>query len=504
MSSFSLIPKFAQIPNVKHSYNVGGLFDVPTGEYVIGRHGEAVLNGGVGAITGFVGIGNQYKSTIMHFQKLQILARFVGSAGNTYDTEINIMKSRLAALSTYLPDFKGENVIDSGRWIITDKTMYYANEWYEEWKKFVDEKQDNAKTVTRTTPFLDSDGKNLMTILIPTPTEIDSFTEFETEDVANIQEANELGDSGANTMFMRQGISKTRFLTDVPKRVVKSNSPMFLTAHIGKEIPMDARAAPVKKLGFLKNGDKIKGATDKFTFLTTNAFQCQNAQPFFNDTTKGPEYPRDSDDNLKGDTDLFLVTLVNLRSKTGPSGMIMQVLVSQREGLLPSLTEFHYCKTMDRYGMEGNMQNYQMALMPEVKLARHLIRGKLMADANLRRAVHITAEMCQQDNLWHDKQSKDLQCTPKELYDALKAKGYDWAEILKTRGWWTYDNDEPVERIDGAQQYFLSTFDLLRMRKGYYHPFWMKAPAGLKLIADPHNPTAWEIMKQKFPEACKA
>lgn len=500
--TFSLIPSFAQVPNVKVSYNVGALFDIPTGVYLRGRHGESILNGGVGAITGVVGIGNQFKSTIMHFQKLQILARFVESTGNTYDTEINIMKSRLAQLATNLPDFKGEDVIDNGRWIITDKTMYYANEWYEEWKKFAKLKVDNAKQITRNTPFLEKDGKTLMTLLVPTPTEVDSFTEFETADVAGIQAANELGDSGANTMFMRQGISKTRFLTDVPKLIANSNSPMFLSAHIGKEIPMDARAAPVKKLQFLKNGDKIKGGTDKFTFLTTNCWQCQNATPLLNDGTKGPEYPRDSEDNLKFDTDLFLVTLVCLRSKTGPSGMMMQVIVSQQEGVLPGLTEFHYVKTMDRFGLGGNVQNYFLDLMPEVKLSRTAVRGKLTKDAKLRRAMNITAEMCQMSNLWHDKTTDDLMCTPAELYADLKAKGYDWDQLLDTRGWWTFDNDEPVERIDGAQQYFLSTYDLLRMRKGYYHPWWMPKPAGQTLVSEPLNEdTARRELVKKAYEA---
>lgn len=486
--AFSLVPSFAQIPEVKISYNIGALFDVPTGDIEYGRHGEAILNGGVGSITGVVGIGNQFKSTIMHFMKLQILARFVESVSSTYDTEINIMKSRLMQLGMALPDMKGQNVIAEGRWVITDKTMYYANEWYEEWKKFTKGKIDAGKEWMRDTPFLERDG-TLMRLLVPTPAEVDSFTEFETEDVAGMQAANELGDSGANTMFMRQGISKTRFLVDVPKIIAKSNSPMFLSAHIGKEIPMDARAAPVKKLQFLKNGDKIKGGTDKFTFLTTNCWQCQNAAPMINDGTKGPEYPRDSEDNMKFDTDLFLVTVVNLRSKVGPSGLVMQIIVSQQDGVLPSLSEFHYLKTMDRFGFEGNVQNYTHTFLPDVKLSRTAIRSKLENNAQLRRAFNITAEMCQMKMLWHDALTKELMCTPQELYNDLKAKGYDWNELLNTRGWWTFNNDEPVVRVDGEQQYFLSTYDLLRMRKGWYHPFWMPLLPGM--TERPSMPEEW-------------
>ncbi len=471
--NFSFQPAFAQVPYVKLSYNVGCLLDIPTGVYEFGRHGESLLNGGVGPITGIVGYGNNFKSTFMQFMSLKVLARFsvFGSTMNTYDTEINIILSRLAALANKIEEFNGENPVDSGRWQITDKTLYFANEWYELWKEFIELKYKGLASCTYDTPFIDRDGTSLMRIAVPTISQVDSFTEFETQDAANMQADNELGDSGANTLFMRQGISKTRFLTDVPKLIAKANNPMFLTAHIGKEIPMDARAAPVKKLQFLKNGDKIKGATDKFTFLTTNCWQCQNSLPMINDTTKGPEYPRHSEDNMKFDTDLFLVTVVNLRCKTGPSGLIMQIIVSQQDGVQASLSEFHYIKTVDRYGIGGNVQNYYLELAPEIKLSRTAIRGKIDKEPALRRALEITSEMCQMKMLWHNL-DEGLMCTPKELYDDLKAMGYDWNVLLDTRGWWTLDNDNQPKK-------FLSTMDLLRMRKKLYHPYWMELLPGM-------------------------
>ena len=61
----------------------------------------------------------------------------------------------------------------------------------------------------------------------------------------------------------------------------------------------------------------------------------------------------------------------------------------------------------------------------------------------------------------------ELLCTPKELYEGIKEKGYDWDMILEnTRGWWTFNNDNTVEK-------FLSTKDLLEMRLGLYKPYWL-------------------------------
>jgi hypothetical protein len=264
---------------------------------------------------------------------------------------------------------------------------------------------------------------------------------------------------------MKEGQAKKQLLSYLPKPIQQANNYVLISAHIGKNIPMDPRAAPVKKLQFLKNNDVIKGVSDDFLFLTGVCWQCQNATPLFNDTTKGPEYPRDSSDNMKGDTDLFLVTLVQLRSKVGPSGLIMQIIVSQQDGVLPSLTEFHYIKTNDRYGIEGSLQNYNLELLPDVKLSRTTVRGKLDTNPQLRRAMNITSEMCQMKYLWHDL-PEGLICTPKELRDDLIKTGYDWDVLLNTRGWWTYNNDK-------HEIPFLSTMDLLKMRKGEYHPYWL-------------------------------
>jgi hypothetical protein len=237
-----------------------------------------------------------------------------------------------------------------------------------------------------------------------------------------------------------------------------------------------AGSQPVKKLAYLPEGDKIKGTSDKFLFLTHQCYLMANARRMLNDADKTVLYPRNSDDDLKLNTDLNLVQVRNLRSKTGISGLAQMIVISQTGGVLPSLTEFHHIKEMDRYGLEGSNITYSLALYPEVKLQRTTVRSKIDSDPVLRRALNITSEMCQMSYVpgWDVMLGDDLLCTPKQLYDDLKAKGYDWDELLQTRGWWTFDNDK-------RPRPFLSTMDLLRMRKGWYHPYWMRKPAGLEV-----------------------
>lgn len=462
---------FEAAPAIKVMINIGALFDIPTGKFLEGRRGEMVLNGGLAPLTGIVGIGNNFKSTTMHYQFLTAMARMRKSTGSTYDTEVNVHEWHLKEMIDRQEEFQGEDVLDTGRWVITDKTVYTGTEWYKRQKDYLENKLKHFKNFLVDTPWWNREKTGPLQIAQPTFTELDSFTEFETDDVMEMQDKNDLGESGANTIHMRQGLAKARLLMEAPRLNCGSYNYLLMTAHLGKEGMMQNAGpggqVPVTTLKHLKNGDKIMGTTKKFTYVTHNCWHCTDAKPLTNDGTKGPEYPRDSSDVMALDTDLNTVVLRNLRSKSGISGMAMTIIVSQTEGVLPALSEFHHIKTMKRYGIGGSpsAHSYALDLYPEVNISRTTVRGKIDSDAKLRRALNITSEMCQMSYLWHDME-EGLLCTPKELYDDLKALGYDWDMLLQTRGWWAPNDDHPLP--------FLSTMDLLRMRKKLYHPYWLE------------------------------
>ena len=87
--------------------------------------------------------------------------------------------------------------------------------------------------------------------------------------------------------------------------------------------------------------------------------------------------------------------------------------------------------------------------------------------------MNITAELLQCKNFYPWVHTEELMCTPKELYEDIKKLGYDWNVLLETRGYYTanqYSNKVP----------FLSVIDLLKMRKGLYHPYFLKDDKTLK------------------------
>jgi hypothetical protein len=241
---------------------------------------------------------------------------------------------------------------------------------------------------------------------------------------------------------------------------------VLMVAQIGDKFEMDPHNPKPNKLAHLKGDIKIKGVPEKFTFIMNNCWHCYGTVPLINQSTKAPEYPRDGEDNLQGDTDLSVVRIRQLRSKSGPSGMAMEILVSQQEGVLASLTEFHHIKENNRWGLEGNNVHYNLVFCPDIKLSRTTVRDKIDRHPELRRGLNLASEMLQINDLWHHIRP-ELKCTPKQLYDDLIALGYDWNVLLNTRGWWAPEG----EHTDIP---FLSTMDFFAMRVGDYAPFWME------------------------------
>jgi hypothetical protein len=381
-----------------------------------------------------------------------------------YDTETTLTLERIYQLAQTFEHIGNQDLAEIGRLLLTDNTVCSGNEWFAKFREFANVKKKNAKEFSGTLPFVDKHGKPIKALL-PSLFEVDSLSMFTTDSVEAIYDKNNIGDSGANTDALRSAAAKNQMLMQIPTLTGSSNSYMVTTAHVGDKHQLDPYAPQVKKLAFLKGSNAFKNVPEKFTFLTNNLWYCHSTQVLQNQTTKGPEYPAGPDDDLKGDTDLQLLTLQNLRAKAGPTGMPFELVISQREGVLVGLSEFNYIKSFNRYGLGGHDRAYYLELCPDVSMQRTTVRSKINENPTLQRALEITSELCQMENLVF-LQAQGKLCTPKELFEDIKKLGYDWDEILEgTRGYWTF-RESPEEKK------FLSTMDLLNMRQGTYKPYW--------------------------------
>lgn len=460
---FLLESESPESDELKALYPIGAGLDIPSGTYLKGLDGRWYLNGGLGLTTGIVGGPNSQKTGLANAMALSFASRACQcytTKIETYDTEVNTHQSRNVKLSKAFAGFEEGDIFRRGIWKITDKSKQWGDQFFEAWKKYAEKKEANRKKLLIDTPFASDrhPGKNIQ-VMTPTVTIIDSVTEFEHSAAAKVQRGVELGDTKALTVYMQLGLAKARMFSAMTTICENAASYTLFTAHIGDEPPAIGRPShlpPPKKIHTIRPGDKIKGVSDKFFFLMANSYQITRVAWLYNSSQdKTPKYPQDA---TSTSVDLMIITLVVLRSKSGPSGVSIDVIMSQKDGLKFDLSNFHRIKSTN-YGITGSDRNYVCDLRPDVKLSRTSVRMKLDTDPALARAVEICSEMKQISEFqsFHD---PEQECTPVELYQGLIDLGYCWDKILlESRSWHTVNNcNHKLPTI--------STLTLLDMRLG--------------------------------------
>jgi len=467
-----LKPGFKPIDQHKTLINIGATLDIPTGYWVRGIYGEWVLMGGLGPLTAIVGPGKMYKSTILHYQLLSAMAKIwtaTETSCSTYDSETNIHTQWLKKFMCQFPQFSNIDLIDEGSWVISDSSAYLADEWYSKLREFMHDKRKNAKQFQVNLPFNNKEGKRA-TELVPTFSELDSISAMHINAAADIMDKNNIGDSSGSHLFMREGLGKAQMLHELPSLGAASKHYILATAHIGANNTMSSgpgQAPPKKQLQFLNTDTKIKGVTGQFLYQQHNLWLVTNCGLLWNKDDKTPKFPKLQGQAVVGDTDLNLVSLQHIRGNAGPNGFKLDIVVSQSEGVLPSLTEFNLLKDYESFGFDGNDRTYRLFLFPEETLQRTTVRQKIDESRKLRRALNITSELAQMYQFQKPYIGEKLM-TADALYTGLKAQGYDVDFILEnTRGWWTYSNES-------VGDYYLSSLDLLEMSAGNYCPYWME------------------------------
>lgn len=466
----SILNSLPGIPKVRPMFNVGCLFDIATGVYVKGKNGEMILNGGMGHITSVAGPGNSFKTVIANYLNLSVAERYTGYEISVYDSENSFSYRRIALLAN---KFEKLSKIDHGSETeannvvkITQAVDMMGDEYFDYIKTIAKDKEKNKDKNRKVTPFINDHGENI-TIIRPTGILVDSLSKFGISSLnEKMTDKNSIGDSGNNTLYMKQGIAKKQLIDQAMNMGPRSGLYFTFVAHVGDEFELDPYAPKKHKLTHAKKGSKITGTTKDFEFINDVIYEIFNVTLLNNkERGTGVLYPVASVDREEETTDLLLITIKPTRNKNGTAGISLDLVVSQREGLLPHLTQFHHCH-VNEWGFIGNNINYSLALYPDVKLSRTTVRGKIDEDPKLRRALEFTSQILQIKQTWAPLPG-DLMCDPDTLFKDLKLLGYDMNVLLsETRGYWVFEEDKKNEK------YELSTLDLLRMRAGDYRPEW--------------------------------
>lgn len=461
------------------------LIDVVTGELMLGDKGDYILNGGYSPHMAINGKNNSNKTLIILSIIMTFLIRFRDSGvdAQMFETEntlefmrcmqIAMGMCKIMGLSDEETKYVREYILDN--FTLRGSKDLGANAWYDEMNEISDARIKSGKDKI-TLPFSDLRGKPVE-VFVPHAVGLDSFSALEPEMVAEkFLDQNTAGSSDNNTMYLKEANAKTQMLAKWLNQNPRASIYMFSSAHMGDNISLDPRSPPEKKNLFMKQNHKLKNVPEKYYFYTTTMFFVNGASALVN-SDKVPQYPFSSSDKEKRDSKDILLEIIVLRNKFGQSGVFIPLVANQNMGIDWHLSAYDYCRK-NKWGFTGGDSSYVLDLMPDVKLSRSVARTKLAEDARLRRAVDITCEIHLLFRYKFDVVGSKYRCTPAELYEDIKALGYDWNEILDCRGYYTLNHyDHPVNP--------LGAFDILRMRVGEYVPYWMeedKIPEAVKAM----------------------
>lgn len=468
--------------------NLGGLFDMVTATFYRDKNGQYHCCGGMPNFVGIAGMPNTFKTQLALFMLACILARYTSSKMWAHDAENTLTVQRILAAFTWFEELTGLDLEELGRFNFSDAETYMGEEWFEALKQMSDAARA-VKAIRLTTPFWDEKNDEYITMPPPIASLLDSLSGFTTSVLEKQYDDYDIGDSKLNAIAMNTARIKSQMLEQMINVAGPGGIYSIMTVHIGQEYNMGGKNVPIiKRLKHLSGDLKIKKASENFAFYTGVTFQTVDWKKLL-DADRMPEYPRSKEDNLKDDTDLLSVPVKTLRNKFGPSGYQFEVVMSQSEGVKMGLTHYTYLKGFRKpdadsvyYGIGGSDTNFFSHLLPDLKLTRRSLRQKIEDSPLLDRALEFTAQMAYMKTMWYSLEPGWL-CTPKELHDSLKAKGYDWDILLNVRTYWIFQGEEnPLNE--------LTIVDLLNMRAGRYHPAWY--PKTLKelglpdLVEDPY------------------
>lgn len=472
---------FKQSTPIRPLLNTGTQIDYITGSFYKGANGEAMCNGGLSHYTGVVGLPNMYKTELAIALIKHSLERYKDVGCHTHDTEATLQAARMESRFSKSRHLTLSDIRE--RTSLSDSSSYSGNEWFESLKNMRDVRAKDKSLITET-PYLDTKTGEPIKIISPEINFLDSFSGLTTEGTNDAYEKYEIGDSKLQMMAMNINRAKNQIVEQMTDVALGGNIFSIQTAHIGEKYQLDPYNPSVRKMQHLRGNLTLKRVPEQFMFLTSGCWHCVSFSSIL-DGERFAEYPKKGDASTKGDTDLIELVVTNLRNKYGPSGLTQRFVVSQQDGLLNGLTDFHYCKKNKRYGIGGNNINYFMDLLPEVELTRKTIRDTIQENETLERALEITRWLAQ-FKYEPGKLDKSMLASPAKIYKKLTDLGYDWNLLLNTREYVIFGKESPEDKP------FLSSLDILRMYHGFYHPYWYPKTAEEMKITVEENQFGFE------------
>lgn len=478
-----------QAEPIKWAFNVFSLIDSFNGQWYEGFNGEMICVGGLQHNSAVIGGPHAGKTQLALFLQCRAINRYYNSTAQAMDTENTLNASRIINQSAQIHEGKPFTIMNQyskgdpdARCEFIDGNKLYYDMWFDMLYKAAPQrdKQRGVKKHTMTYPVPDEGGKEVKRCH-PHFCFNDSLTEAKTDTSDNKATKKGIDDSTAKTEFMDDGAIKGRALSKSPRLQILGDIYVMYTASLDEKVDIQmggppGAGGPKKKVGYIDPTLHLKKVSNQFLKVTTNIWWVKVPRPLYKGTSAAdrvPKYPMDKSDIFEGNTDLEYQQVVIARAKAGPTGISFKLVKSQRHGVQPTLTELEFIKDWGKaeqykdYGISsGGQYQHVMDLYPDVKWRYTTVRQLKDEDPRLEKAIELTAWLKSLYLAAKNDMALSNYASPKEIYENLKARGYDWNILLDTRSYWL-----PRE-LEAENKPYLSALDLIRMNAGLYHPKW--------------------------------
>lgn len=429
-------------------YNTGTLVDYMTGSFVPGVHGHWYLQGGLSnLITGLGGRNGTYKSTLMTSFMVRMLAIYLEAEGVLADSEFTIIRDM-----ERVRRFTGELGNIGDRIAPVSATTLDINDLFQQIQTIVKQKSEAMKECMALTPFVDFKTGKQIKAWIPTPYFVDSYSELAGANEDELVDVEGVTGKKTKTIYMVEGGNKTTFMRRVRRLCEQYGILLLLTAHIDDNREIGSMAGPRKQMVHMKQSDALKNVGSSFKKLTNPYIHIEGCRNLNDSQT----YPSSRYRNI----DLNEIVIKISRGKTNMSGISLPLIMSQSDGLLSGLTNYHYLKSLDYFGLIGSKSRHKLALYPDVTLTRPTARDIISSDKKLMRALEIMSGYAMIKTEWNiAHMDVDFSRSGEEFAEAiLKHPKLGKEKVLSSTGYWTFN----PKKDDN----YLSVMDMLKCIDG--------------------------------------
>ena len=434
--------------------NTNSLYDFQIGKFIRGMDGKWYIDGGVNrSINGATGRKHTFKSTFMIAMIIRA-AYFFSKRCEVIliDDEESVARD-------------GDRILKIGGVPITEEQFnaysgadITVSQAYSALIEICKEKKEHEKEYLTEIPLLDPNTGKKAIVYVPTLYSVDTISNLrDASEEEMLQSGESLDDGKTNTIFMKPGRNKTVFTTALNAKCSEMGIYAFWCAHEGEVNEMGSVTPKPKQLGYMRQGYKIKGTGSKFDELTIPLIEVVSAKKLMGSDNASPLYGEPG----TTENDQFEIIVQVLRGKLNASGISCPYVMSQSKGFMNDLTNYHFLRSNNYFGLVGNKQNHKNALLPDINLTRNNIQENFDKHPELKRAMEIMAQLLFLQTKWSIEKIPcgfDINITPEEMYKLMTEKKLT-DRILNSRGYWCADDG-----IDYKKEY-LSVPDIIGLLK---------------------------------------